>query len=101
MHEVTEEEVTQQSGDVRRSFKLVDDAGAWVWCTALGRRVGNPAFADDEGPLKVILYSGFGREGEGSTPNSVWLFDGSVLVPLPDASPCLHLRQEIVWGDTQ
>ena len=100
MHEPDEEEATQQSSDVRRSFKLVDDAGAWVWCSALDRHVDNPAFAEDAPPMKVVLYYGFGREGKARAPNSTWLFKGSVLVALPEASPCLVLREQIVWGET-
>ena len=81
-------------------LKLVDDAGAWVWCSALGPHVDNPAFAEDAPPMKVVLYYGFGREGKGSAPNSIWLFEVSVLVPLPEASPCLVLREQIVRGET-
>ena len=50
--------------------------------------------------MKVVLYYGFGREGKGSAPNAIWLFEGSVLVPLPEASPCLVLRAQIAWGET-
>ncbi len=50
--------------------------------------------------MKVVLYYGFGREGKARAPNSTWLFKGSVLVALPEASPCLVLREQIVWGET-
>ena len=68
---------TTQQGQPKTVFALVDEAGTWLRCCALGRNAESSALKNGN---EIIVYFGAGRAGRGSSPGFFWLFkDASVV----------------------
>ena len=61
----------------KRTFTLVDDAGTWIRCCALGLTARARALANGN---EVVLYFGTGRGGLGSSPGMVYFMKDSLAV---------------------
>ena len=70
---------TTNSGELRRNFKLADDEGQWIHCIAHGRHAEGTFLQNMQ---RIIVYFGAGRSGLGTTPQALWLFKDSFIVPL-------------------
>ena len=83
--DVSEMQFTQQEAS-KRTFNLVDDAGMWIRCCALGLSARSRAL---ENGNEVVLYYGTGRSGLGSSPGMVYFMKDSLVVPVgrPAAAP--------------
>ena len=69
-------QLTQQDSK-KREFNLVDSAGMWLRCCALGRCAQSRCL---ENGNEVILYYGTGRSARGSSPAMVYLMKDSLIV---------------------
>ena len=76
--DVEDVDFTQQ-GDPKRIFKLVDGAGSYIQCCALGNNVESIALVPNQ---IVVLYFGTGRGPIGSAPGMVYLRKDSIIVPM-------------------
>ena len=74
--DVSDMMLTQQDTK-KRTFILVDGAGMWLRCCALGRCAHSRCLANGN---EVILYYGTGRGVRGSSPPMVYLMKESVIV---------------------
>ena len=70
---------TTQQGQPKSVFSLVDEAGTWLRCCALGRNAVSPALVNGN---EVVLYFGAGRPGRDASPGLFWLFKDSCVVLL-------------------
>ena len=66
-----------QQGQPKRYFELVDDAGSWLKCTAMGRNALHRALQDG---LQVVMYSCSGRPAAGSSEATLMLLKDAVIV---------------------
>ena len=84
---------TTNSGELRRMFKLADDAGKWIHCVAHGKHA-ECAFLQNM--RRIVAYFGFGRSSDGTMPQALWLFKDSFMVPLGRrlVSP---LSEQVEW----
>ena len=71
-------QVTVSEAD-KRSFNLVDDAGTWIKCCAIGMPARSLAL--DNGN-EVVLYFCTGRASLGTSPGMVYLMKDSLVVQL-------------------
>ena len=74
--DLTDMMLTQQDSK-KRAFILVDGAGMWLRCCALGRCAQSRCL---ENGNEVILYYGTGRGARGSSPPMVYLMKDSLIV---------------------
>ena len=74
--DVSDMMLTQQDTK-KRTFSLVDGAGMWLRCCALGRCAQSRCLANGN---EVILYYGTGRGVRGSSPPMVYLMQESVIL---------------------
>jgi hypothetical protein len=88
-------EVTSQSGNAMRVFRLNDSTGRWVLCTAFGRHVDNPVLVEGH---EIVIYFGTAQQGLNNTPGQIWLYDEAHVVMLrsgcrtPPARTQMQLR---------
>ena len=61
----------------KRTFVLVDGAGMWLRCCAVGRCANSRSL---ENGNEVILYYGTGRSARGSSPPMVYLMQDSLII---------------------
>ena len=61
----------------KRTFVLVDGAGMWLRCCAVGRCANSRCL---ENGNEVILYYGTGRSARGSSPPMVYLMQDSLII---------------------
>ena len=66
-----------QSDTSKRTFLLVDDAGMWIRCCALGIISKSRALANGN---EIVVYYGTGRKSLGSSPGMVYLLKDSLVV---------------------
>ena len=91
-----EDERPSESGNPMKSFKLQDDSGRYVLCTALGRHVDNQCLVDNN---FIVMYLVKGAAGRNGNVGQLWIYDVSHLVFLsarPLVGParvCMELRQ--------
>ena len=91
-----EDERPSESGNPMKSFKLQDDSGRYVLCTALGRHVDNQCLVDNN---FIVMYLVKGAAGRNRNVGQLWIYDDSHLVFLstrPLVGParvCMELRQ--------
>ena len=76
MDDLSDMMLTQQDTK-KRAFILVDGAGMWLRCCALGRCAQSRCLANGN---EVILYYGTGRGVRGSSPPMVYLMKESVIL---------------------
>ena len=81
-----------QQGQPKTVFALVDEAGTWLRCCALGRNAVSPALVNGN---EVVLYFGAGRNGRGSSPGLVWLFKDACVVLLGPKGGVKRLELEL------
>ena len=74
--DLSDMQLTQQDSK-KREFNLVDSAGMWLRCCALGRCAQSRCL---ENGNEVILYYGTGRSARGSSPAMVYLMKDSLIV---------------------
>ena len=74
--DLSDMQLTQQDSK-KREFNLVDSAGMWLRCCALGRCAQSRCL---ENGNEVILYYGTGRGARGSAPPMVYLMKDSLIV---------------------
>ena len=63
----------------KRTFILVDDAGMWIRCSAIGHIATARALANDN---EVVLYYGTGRGKMGSMEGIVHIMKDSLVVQI-------------------
>ena len=80
--DASEEDVTL-AGQPKKTFALVDDAGAWLQCVAVGRNALSSCLRND---MEVVAYYVSGKVGQRGSGGSVWLFKDSMLVPIGSKS---------------
>jgi len=83
--------LTQQDSK-KRTFILVDGAGMWLRCCALGRCAQSRCL---ENGNEVILYYGTGRGARGSSPGMVYFMKDSLIVQTACKQRNLTKRAEI------
>ena len=83
--------LTQQDSK-KRTFILVDDAGMWLRCCALGRCAQSRCL---ENGNEVMLYYGTGRGPRGSAPGMVYFMKDSLIVQIATKRQGLQKRAEI------
>ena len=77
---VNVQEVTSTSnGSPKVFFHLVDKAGAFVLCCALGHNAVNTAVKDN---MEATLYFGTGRNAIGSSPGAIYFMKDALIVPV-------------------
>ena len=76
--DLSEMQTTVSEAD-KRSFTLVDDAGSWIKCCAIGMPARSLALLDGN---EVVLYFCTGRAGIGTSPGMVYLMKDSLVVQL-------------------
>ena len=64
---------------LRRTFKLADDNGAWIYCVAHGKHVVINVL---ENVIRICICFGTGRSQVGSLLQGLWMFPGSFCRPL-------------------
>ena len=74
--DVSRLEVTSQ-GNAKRTFRLVDCAGAYLNCCALQHNATSASLVDKE---EVVLYFASGRGPIGTSPGASYLFKDSLSV---------------------
>ena len=70
--------LTQQDAN-KRTFILVDDAGMWIRCSAIGHIATARALANDN---EVVLYYGTGRGRMGSLAGMVHFMKDSLAIQI-------------------
>ena len=92
IHDLGEVETTN-SGELRRNFKLADDAGKWIHCVAHGKHAESVYLGNMR---RIVADFGCGRSSLGTTPQAFWLFKDSFIVPLERrlVSPLL---EQVEW----
>ena len=80
--DASEEDVTL-GGQPKKTFALVDDAGTWLQCVAVGRNALSSCLRND---MEVVAYYVSGKVGQRGSGGSVWLFKDSMLVPIGSKS---------------
>ena len=80
--DASEEDVTL-AGQPKKTFALVDDAGAWLQCVAVGRNALSSSLRND---VEVVAYYVSGKVGQRGSGGCVWLFKDSMLVPIGSKS---------------
>ena len=81
-----------QQGSEKRLFSIVDEAGSWLRCCALGRNAQTRALAEGN---EVVLYFCTGRAGRGSTPGLIYLLKDGLIVMLGRKFPQWQKRMDI------
>ena len=81
-----------QQGSEKRMFSIVDEAGSWLRCCALGRNAWTRALAEGN---EVVLYFCTGRTGRGSTPGLIHLLKDALIVLLARKLPQWQTGMEI------
>ena len=76
----------------KRTFNLVDEAGMWVRCCALGLTARSLALANGN---EVVLYYGTGLGGLGSSPGMVYFMKNSLAVQVGCRADAPTKRTEI------
>ncbi|CAK0903366.1 unnamed protein product [Prorocentrum cordatum] len=67
------------AGSPKRAFCLVDPAGAFIQCCAVGHDAGSRALADG---MRAVVYHGTGRGPIGSAPGMLHLLKDALLMPV-------------------
>ena len=67
------------AGSPKRVFCLVDPAGAFIQCCAVGHNAGSRALADG---MRAVVYHGTGRGPIGSAPGMLYLLKDALLMPV-------------------
>ena len=80
--DASEEDVTL-GGQPKKTFALVDDAGTWLQCVAVGRNALSSCLRND---MEVVAYYVSGKVGQRGSGGCVWLFKDSMLVPIGSKS---------------
>ena len=94
VHDLEEIEPTN-TGDLKRNFKLADDAGKWVHCIAHGKHTENESLKEKG---YIVVYFGWGRGGLGSSPPALWLFKDTFVVPVPaEQRNASQLSEQVSW----
>ena len=86
------EMLLSQQESTKRTFHLVDRAGMWIRCCAIGLSATSRALADGN---EVVLYYGTGRSGIGSSPGMVYLLKDSLVVEIGRPGSVATKRGEI------
>lgn len=89
--DVSEISLTQQDSK-KRTFILVDGAGMWLRCCALGRCAQSHCL---ENGNEVVLYYGTGRSTRGSAPGMVYFIKDSLIVQIATRRCAIVKRSEI------
>ena len=94
--DLSEMQVTVSEAD-KRSFNLVDDAGTWIKCCAIGMPARSLALVNGN---EVVLYFCTGRHGIGTSPGMVYLMKDSLVVQLCTRAemPLKRLQLEVTQG---
>jgi hypothetical protein len=80
------------SESVKRTFILVDEAGMWIRCCAVGLPARSLALSNGN---EVVLYYGLGRAGLGSTPGMIYFLKDSLFVQVGHRAVPIMRRAEI------
>ena len=80
------------SESVKRTFILVDEAGMWIRCCAVGLPARSLALSHGN---EVVLYYGLGRAGLGSTPGMIYFLKDSLFVQVGYRADPIVRRAEI------
>ena len=75
-----QDESMSQSGRPMRSFRIHDQTGKYVGCTALGRHVDNANIG--EGREIVIYYANVSNPASANQPAQIWVYDECHIVLL-------------------
>ena len=92
IHEL-EDVDTSNSGELRRKFRLADDAGKWIHVVAHGKHAESSFLRNMR---RIIAYFGCGRSSYGSVPQALWLFKDSFMVPL-ESRPASPKIEQVLW----
>ena len=76
----------------KRLFTLVDDAGSWIKCCAIGMPARSLALANGS---EVVLYFCTGRASLGTSPGMVYLMKDSLVVKVGSRSEVPPKRLQI------
>ena len=78
--------------DYKRLFTLVDNAGAWIKCCAIGMPARSLALVNGN---EVVLYFCSGRGSLGTSPGMIYLMKDSLVVKLGSRTEVPHKRFQI------
>ena len=81
-----------QTDSSKRTFNIVDDAGMWIRCCALGMVARSRALANGN---EIVVYYGAGRKSLGSAPGMVYLLKDSLVVQVGQRTVVPVKRTEI------
>ena len=86
------EMLRSQQDLTKRTFHLVDRAGTWIRCCAIGLSATSRALANGN---EVVLYYGTGRSGIGPSPGMVYFLKDSLVVQIGHGGSATMKRGEI------
>jgi len=73
-----------EEGNVKVFFDLVDNAGTWVLCCALGMLAHNKCIRNGS---ETVLYYGLGRRALQSSPAAIYVMKDSGMIGVGESSP--------------
>ena len=83
---------TTQLGQAKTVFVLVDEAGTWLRCCAVGRNAVSSALKNGN---EIIVYFGAGRAARASGLGCIWLFKDSSVVLIGKKAGVKRLEIEL------
>ena len=89
--DLSEMQATVSEAD-KRLFTLVDDAGSWIKCCAIGMPARSLALVNGN---EVVLYFCSGRASLGTSPGMVYLMKDSIVVKLESRTEVPPKRLQI------
>ena len=77
--DVSKEVITSSTGHLKKTFQIVDAAGYYITCCALGHTADSKALENNE---TVVIYYATERQSIGKDPGMLYVLKGAMILPV-------------------